>query len=591
MAEITTKPAEQRFSRPLLAFVPVAVILFCGWMYRWVAEDAYIDFRIVHNILAGYGPVFNPGERLEAYTDPLWVAILAFFSGLFRFISIEWWSVILGLSLTGMGFWLGGIATINLAQRRTDTHVFPLGLLCVSAVPGVWMFATSGLETGLIFGWIGLTWWLLVRALRQKGRGLYLAAIVASLGFTIRPDMALLTLTFGVALFAVQSKNLKRVRHVARSRVLLASLLVLIPLASEIFRVAYFGLLVSNTAVAKSASRLWLSQGIIYFTNFVQTYWLWIPFVVLVAITAHRVQAWRGAKVRLDVIVLLAPVVGGLLDAAYVTAIGGDFMHARMLLPSFFSIFMIFWIEGLPSLKSLLTLTAVLVWAFVCVVMFRFSPPDLGIAPPGIANERLYYQVASGVQHPITPLDYANDLWEIDGYQTAVTAASITDGQRLMNWDRSEYFGPGNPDPTNYPAHTSLPETYYVAYPNIGLFGLAAGGDVYVADQLSLADPIGSHFIVTERGRPGHEKVIDPVWIDARFGPNNSTVLPPGTTMAQLVSARQALSCQPLAGYLKSITSKLTFGQVLDNFEHAFTWTTMSYDSDPQIAEQELCGP
>ena len=79
--------------------------------------------------------------------------------------------------------------------------------------------------------------------------------------------------------------------------------------------------------------------------------------------------------------------------------------------------------------------------------------------------------------------------------------------------------------------------------------------------------------------------------MDARFGPSNSTVLPPGATMAQLVSARQVLSCQPLTGYFKSITSRFTFGQVLDNFEHAFTWTTMSYDSDPQIAEQELCGP
>lgn len=589
MAKVATAPAQQKLPRFGLAFMPVGVVLVGGWMYRWVAEDAYIDFRIVHNILSGYGPVFNPGERLEAYTDPLWVAILTFFSGVVRIISVEWWSVVLGLLLTAMGFWLGGIATINIAQRHSDRHVFPLGLLCASAVPAVWMFATSGLETGLIFGWIGLTWWLLVRTLRAKGRGLYFAAVVASLGFTIRPDMALLTLSFGAALFAIQSRRRENGDHIGRWRLALTSALVLVPLMSEIFRIAYFGLLVSNTALAKSASRLWLGQGLDYFDNFVGTYWIWIPFLLLLTITVFRVQKWRGRRVRFDVLVLLAPVIGGFLDVVYVTAIGGDFMHARMLLPGFFAIFMVLWIEGIPSWTNILSLVAVLVWVILCAGLFRFSPPGIVITSPGIANERLYYEITSGVQNPITPVDYLNNEWEINGYQSAQFAATLPVGEKLMNWDRSSYFDLASTEPTNYPAVSSLPESYFVAYPNVGLFGLAAGDKVYVADQLSLGDPIGSHFIVTVRGRPGHEKVVNPVWFDARFAATDTSALPPGATLDQLIAAQKALSCQPLAGYLQAIDSKLTLGRIIGNFEHAFTWTTMSFSSDPVAAELQLC--
>jgi arabinofuranosyltransferase len=183
--------------RYIIALIPVVIVLVGGWNYRWVAEDAYIDFRVVHNILHGYGPVFNPGERVEVYTDPLWVALLTVFSGVFSFISVQWWSVILGLVTSGGGFWLAGLATSSLASKNDDGEALPVGLVCLSVVGGVWMFVTSGLETGLIFGWLGLSWWLLVRALREANRGIYLAALVISLGFAIRPDMALFTLTDG----------------------------------------------------------------------------------------------------------------------------------------------------------------------------------------------------------------------------------------------------------------------------------------------------------------------------------------------------------------------------------------------------------
>jgi arabinofuranosyltransferase len=572
-----------KVKRYVITLIPVVIVLIGGWQYRWVSEDAYIDFRVVHNLLGGLGPVFNPGERVEVYTDPLWVAILAVFSGLFRFLSIQWWSVILGLTFTGGGFWFGGLATASLASRHSERDVVPIGLLCISVVGGVWMFVTSGLETGLIFGWLGLSWWLIVRALMHSNRGIYLTAIVVSLGFTIRPDMALFTLTEGAALFVLLSRNSTSAEGVgARRYISLATALIGIPLLSELLRVAYFGLLVSNSALAKSASSVWLSQGEAYFWNFVRPYWLWIPFLILAAVTGVRMRRWWSIGIRLDLVVLLAPVVGGVFNIAYVVRVGGDFMHARMMLPGFFAIFMIFWFEEPSKIRSWLPVVATVMWSLTCLCFLRFTIVSIGANR--IANERTIYIAASGNAHPITPSNYRNDLWEKEGHVLERVAASLSPSKKIMTW------APTMMALQFVPARSHLPELYYVGYPDIGLMGLAVGDKVYVFDELSLANPIGSHFVLLVRTRPGHEKAVSLAWMDARFGISGVTPAPTLTSAREIAAARAALNCEPLSGYLRSIEGPLTVGRVVSNFEHAFEWTSMSFSSNPIRAEQQLCG-
>jgi len=48
-----------------VAFVPAVLIAIAGWSHRWMNEDAYINLRVVDQIFAGHGPVFNAGERIE----------------------------------------------------------------------------------------------------------------------------------------------------------------------------------------------------------------------------------------------------------------------------------------------------------------------------------------------------------------------------------------------------------------------------------------------------------------------------------------------------------------------------------------------
>src|SRR2546426_1824807 len=44
---------------------------------RFGIDDAFINLRFAENLAAGLGPVFNAGERVEGYTTPAWVFLLA----------------------------------------------------------------------------------------------------------------------------------------------------------------------------------------------------------------------------------------------------------------------------------------------------------------------------------------------------------------------------------------------------------------------------------------------------------------------------------------------------------------------------------
>ena len=65
--------------------VVLAAALFAwgAWQRRWIADDGLIVLRTVRNLLAGNGPVFNKGERVESNTSTLWT-YLNYLGGLDR---------------------------------------------------------------------------------------------------------------------------------------------------------------------------------------------------------------------------------------------------------------------------------------------------------------------------------------------------------------------------------------------------------------------------------------------------------------------------------------------------------------------------
>ena len=75
-------------TRPLalLNLSPRAILSLLPWLLllAWLAsvawfltDDAFISFRYTRNLIEGHGLVFNPGERVEGYTNFLWILELA----------------------------------------------------------------------------------------------------------------------------------------------------------------------------------------------------------------------------------------------------------------------------------------------------------------------------------------------------------------------------------------------------------------------------------------------------------------------------------------------------------------------------------
>src|SRR4051812_45266382 len=152
-----------------LVTLPAAAILLLGYQRRHVTDDALIYCRAVRQILAGDGPVFNIGERAESSTSVLWQWLLALASWTTR-IDVAELAVYGSLLLTVLAFVvaLDGTRRFYKSSGRRQMLV-PAGILLLVALPPVWEYATTGLESGLESSWLATSWWLLVRTCSAVG--------------------------------------------------------------------------------------------------------------------------------------------------------------------------------------------------------------------------------------------------------------------------------------------------------------------------------------------------------------------------------------------------------------------------------------
>ncbi len=341
-----------RISLWLSVLVAAALFSWGAWQRRWIADDGLIVLRTVRNLLAGNGPVFNAGERVESNTSTLWT-YLNYLGGLVapsvRLEYVALWLALV-LSVAGVVFLMLGAGRLyapSLQGRRA--LLLPAGVLVYIAVPPARDFATSGLENGLVLAYLGLLWWMMVcwsQALRAYAdetqrnavsRSFDAAlAFVAGLSVLVRPELALMG---GLALIMmlIAARGWRR-------RVLIVVAGGLLPVAYQIFRMGYYGLLFPGTALAKDASGDKWGQGWVYLTNFDEPYLLWVPALLLVVLALllliTRSRPWwirraaplgiqparpRGAKParRGDVHTRQWSAAGRLLDPA------GWRLHAR----------------------------------------------------------------------------------------------------------------------------------------------------------------------------------------------------------------------------------------------------------------------
>ena len=552
----------------LVAYVPAVMIAVGGWAHRWTNEDAFINFRILDNLFAGDGLVFNAGERVEAGTSPLWLGLLSIGRLLFGWaLSMEWISVVMCLVAAIAAFALAGRCA-RLAAPDPETAVVPIGPIMVASVAVVWDFATSGREMSLVWLWIAACWYVLCRlalspvaqgrsaspvaprrsagadwsAARRAG-----AAAVIGLAPLVRPDLAVMMVCFVVAWFML-----------VRPRRLVADLgaMFLLPLLWQVFRMGYYASVVPNTALAKDANGLHLGQGWNYLVDFVGPYRLWLPLLVILVTVAVRLTAEREPRARTATLAVLA--AGG-IHGAYIIVVGGDYMHGRLLLPAFFAVGLPAWVILRGRVLPAFALCAVAgVWAVVAIVAFRPEPP-----PPGIPQIADWRQILGATVEPA----------DVELVPTGFLAKDIYDeGVR-------GYIRPLQP----LPEAGRDPDALVVALGSIGVPAYQLGTQVWVVDIGGLAEPLAARTDPIPGRQAGHRKQVDDEWYIARFGVVTED------SPAAVKDAAEALQCAPVRDLLDAVDEPLTPGRFLSNMWHSVGYTRMRIPADPHEAVAELC--
>ncbi len=590
-----------------------------AWQRRWIADDGLIVLRTVRNMLAGNGPVFNTGERVEANTSTVWTFLLYLGGAVGGPVRLEYVALVFALVLSVLGMALmmlgaGRLYAPSLTRRRAV--MLPAGALVYIAVPPARDFATSGLESGLVLAYLGLLWWMMVcwsqaPLARPEGRAFTAAlAFVAGCSVLIRPELALIG---GLALIMMLATA-----HGWRRRVLIVVAGGLLPVSYQLFRMGYYGLLVPSTALAKDAAGDKWSQGLIYLSNFDRPYALWVP-AMLIPVLALVLSVSAGGRPRVrraglprpgqsaravqnPSMVVVFITVSGLLQALYWIRQGGDFMHGRVLLVPLFcllapvAVVPVVFPEGkrfsretryvLAGAVSALWL-AVAGWSLWAANTSGMGDDATRVTYSGIVDERRFYAQAVGNAHPLTAADYI----DYPRMRAALVAIDNTPGGALLlpsgnydQWDIVPAVLPPPKDnssgaPTQHGPHT-------VFFTNLGMLSMNVGLDVRVIDQIGLANPIAAHTERLQHSRIGHDKNLFPDWVIAE-GP--FVYVPPYLDPAWVVQARAALKCPATQVVLSSVRAPMGPRRFLSNLMHAAQFTQYRIDRVPRY-ELIRCG-
>lgn len=592
-----------------------------AWQRRWIADDGLIVLRTVRNLLAGNGPVFNMGERVEANTSTVWTYLLYAASWVGGPMRLEYVALAVALTLSVLGVVLlmlgaGRLYAPSLRGRRAI--MLPAGALVYIAVPPARDFATSGLESGLVLAYLGLLWWMMV-CWSQPLRGrsdhpvfIGLLAFVAGCSVLVRPELALIG---GLALIMmlIAARSWRR-----RGLIVLAG--GLLPVAYQIFRMGYYGLLVPGTALAKDAAGDKWSQGMVYLTNFNRPYALWLPLVLVVPLGvvvmfARRRPAFlrpvlapdygrfaRAVQSPTAVVVFMAG--SGVLQALYWIRQGGDFMHGRVLLAPLFCVLAPvaviplvvpdgkdysretgYWVAGAVSVLWL----GVAGWS-----LWAENSPGMGddathVSYSGIVDERRFYAQATGHAHPLTAADYL-DYPRMAAILTALNntpeGALLLPSGNYTQWDLVPMIKPGSAPgipASEKPQHT-------VFFTNLGMVGMNVGLDVRVLDQIGLANPLAAHTERLEHGRIGHDKNLFPDWVIAdgpwvKWYPG----VPAYLDQQWVAQAEAALRCPATQAVLNSVRAPMSLHRFVSNVVHSFEFTRYRINRVP-LYELVRCG-
>jgi len=426
----------------------------------WVSDDAFITLRVIDNFINGYGLRFNVIERVQVFTHPLWLMLLTPFYALTRESMFTAMLVSVGLSLGAM--WL-------LATKLAQSLEVGYWLVAAAMASGtICSFSTSGLETPLTFFLLVLLVWKLYHSARVE-----IPAAIVGLLLLNRLDMVVL-LGPAAAYLLIRARGRERN---------LATLAIIFPaLAWMAFSVFYYGAPFPNTAYAKLGNGFstitLLLRGAEYIRDFVFT----DPLLALIIGKA----VFDSVRSRNITTILLG--VGIVCYVTYTIIIGGDFMSGRFFaVPGLLAICLLArspvpqWLRTRQKLAVLLSLA--LLGLLLVARILEAPMTTLEISENGISDERRFYYADTGLLPVLTK-------WVQTGARPVPQS-----GRRGLEL---KAMGQGTGSPIVVSAQA------------IGMRGYYGGTNVYIVDEVALADAFLARLPAVPESRVGHYRRLLP---------------------------------------------------------------------------------
>lgn len=291
------------------------------------ADDAYISYRYARNLVEGHGLVFNPGERVEGFTNLGFVLVSALFLLFVDGDNLYWALVVLNLVLLLALFAI----FLRHAEQRLDARRARYAAWLLALCPVFWLWTASGMETILVTA-LQVALWIAMENL-EAGSGRHqvvLVAVLLGLGAVLRAD-GFLWIGVTVAYLLLRAEP-RRALHVG---------LMSAPVAGLVFawRWLYYGDIWPNTYYAKVTEPLALrwQRGAAQIYDLATTHGL-LPYLLVLLFWLFWPSAPGAGGVRKKGELLRAstfPSFFALCLTGYFLHIGGDVYEERFLLVLF----------------------------------------------------------------------------------------------------------------------------------------------------------------------------------------------------------------------------------------------------------------
>lgn len=345
-------------------YIIATSFLIGGTTYYVLFDDAMISMRYAYNLAHGLGPVWNAGEYVEGFTNPLWVGIMA----LVHLLPIGLNQTSLYIQILGASFLTFNLLFVKkIAEHFTDNLFAMLAAVALTAFYApLNSYGLLGMEVSLLVLMLTAAVWLILKSDKQFSIWVYILLAISTL---VRFDMAVPYLVIFVILFFIQKENRKQ--HLIWG----LGLLILSLGGQTLARYLYYGALLPNTYYLKLEGwsfKLRILRGLYAFVQFAY-YSNWVLILLPFTLFLFR----RDWKVTLLALILFGQVT-------YSVYVGGDAWENHgganryivIAMPIFFIMFSWAAVELLKqAIAKFLTAGQIfeVVWRTIFVILFSFS--------------------------------------------------------------------------------------------------------------------------------------------------------------------------------------------------------------------------